>query len=402
MSILAPSAAVILIGSAAAAGLSAPAHAQGNKGEQLKQVQRTLKLNRANRAQLTKRQKALARAIAALRVRSVQLAKAIQIREADILRLEKDLLPLRSREQAESTQHKSRQAELARILAVLERLRLNPPVLLAARPGAPNDAVRGAMVLKSVASGLHKRAAVIEAKLIETRKLRSEIEVRYLRRKKQIAALENARRDIDALLAKQADLLKTTTEERKATAARIAELRSQARSLRDLVRRIDNDRRPARNGRRTAGSRTAALTQPNALKRFAKSKGLISLPAAGRIVQRFGASTGRGQSAKGIIIAARLGAQVVAPFDGQVVFAGPFRGYGLILIIKHTDGYHSLVAGLSRIGVAAKQWVLAGEPVGIVGEFQTSGPQLYLEIRYRGHPINPLPWLAADKRKVNG
>jgi septal ring factor EnvC (AmiA/AmiB activator) len=379
-----------------------PAAAQDKSGEELKKVERTLTLNRATRAQLSQKQQELAKAIAALRQRSVELARALQIREADILRLEKELEPLQARERAETVLHKARQAEFARILAVLERLRLNPPILLAARPGAPNDAVRGAIVLKSMAGKLHERAAMIEAQLTETRQLREQIETRYERLKKQVAALDKARSEISDVAAAQAELLKSTEDERRAAAERIAALSRQARTLRELVGRIDATPGGRADDDDAGDGRTAALTQPNALKQFATSKGLVSLPAAGRIVQKFGEDGSYGQSSKGIVIAARPGAQVVAPFDGQVVFAGPFRGYGLILIIKHTDGYHSLVAGLARIDAVAKQWVLAGEPVGIVGEFQAAGPRLYLEIRHRGHPINPLPWLAADKRKVNG
>jgi septal ring factor EnvC (AmiA/AmiB activator) len=118
-------------------------------------------------------------------------------------------------------------------------------------------------------------------------------------------------------------------------------------------------------------------------------------------VRKFGQANKYGLETRGLEIEARKGAQVVAPYDGQIVFAGPFRSYGQILIIRHRGGYHSLVAGLSRIYVVNKQWVLAGEPVGVMGG-RTAGPRLYLEIRHKGRPINPLPWLAADKRKVNG
>ncbi len=401
--------AAALFGGLLLAGM--PATAQDKSGERLKSVEQDIRANRAERARLTKRQRELVRTLDALRKRSVELAKAIQLREADILRVEKELAPLVAREKVEARAHHARQAELARILAVLERLRVNPPILLAARPGAPNDAVRGAIVLKSVAGRLHLRAVELEARLAETRKLRLSIEARHKTLKAHVAALDKARTEIGALTARQSEFLKSTEAEREAAAQRIAALSKQARNLRDLVGRLNVDRRNRARGGGTgrgadgndaAGDRRAALTRPSALKRFARSKGLVTLPAAGRIAQKYGEDNGHGQSTKGIVIAARTGAQVVAPFDGQVVFAGPFRGYGQILILKHSDGYHSLVAGLARIDVTTKQWVLAGEPVGIVGDFQGSGPRLYLEIRHRGHPINPLPWLAADKRKVNG
>jgi murein hydrolase activator len=81
---------------------------------------------------------------------------------------------------------------------------------------------------------------------------------------------------------------------------------------------------------------------------------------------------------------------------------GPFRGYGLILIIEHGEGYHSLLSGLGRIDGDVGQWVLAGEPVGAMGPATEGNPRLYLELRRQGHPINPQPWLAAGTGKVSG
>ena len=90
------------------------------------------------------------------------------------------------------------------------------------------------------------------------------------------------------------------------------------------------------------------------------------------------------------------GAVVVAPFDGKVVYAGPFHPYELVLIIRHTDGYHSLLAGLGRADSAVGQWVLAGEPVGAMPDAAepSSGGVIYFELRRDSRPVDPQPWLA--------
>ena len=105
---------------------------------------------------------------------------------------------------------------------------------------------------------------------------------------------------------------------------------------------------------------------------------------------------------KGITIETRADAQVVTPYDGEVVFAGRFRGYGQLLIIQHGEGYHTLLAGFSRIDSVLGQWLLAGEPVGVMGRGSNGNPALYVELRRNGDAINPLPWLAASDRKVSG
>ncbi len=92
----------------------------------------------------------------------------------------------------------------------------------------------------------------------------------------------------------------------------------------------------------------------------------------------------------------------MAPYDGLVVFAGPFRGYGRILILEHGEGYHTLLAGLTRIDTVLGQWLAAGEPVGLMEKEDRDAPVLYVELRRNGQPINPLPWLASQKDKVSG
>jgi septal ring factor EnvC (AmiA/AmiB activator) len=93
---------------------------------------------------------------------------------------------------------------------------------------------------------------------------------------------------------------------------------------------------------------------------------------------------------------------VVAPYDGEIVFAGQFRGYGELLIIAHGEGYHTLLAGMTRIYGVVGQRLLSGEPVGLMGEGSKGVPRLYVELRRNGAAINPVPWLAASERKVSG
>jgi len=89
-------------------------------------------------------------------------------------------------------------------------------------------------------------------------------------------------------------------------------------------------------------------------------------------------------------------AVVVAPADAQVIYAGGFHGYGPSLILRHGGGYHSVLAGLGRLDVAAGQWVLAGEPVGAMPDAagDGSGGKLYIELRRDGRPVDPRPRLA--------
>ncbi len=136
------------------------------------------------------------------------------------------------------------------------------------------------------------------------------------------------------------------------------------------------------------------------------------MPVAGPVVREFGQTDDYGDVSQGITVATRSAAQVVSPTDGHVVFAGPFRTYGQLLILDAGDGYHVLLAGMNKIGVDVGQFVLAGEPVGAMGELRLASaeetsvgrkqPVLYIEFRKDGRSIDPTPWWSDGGTGVGG
>ena len=121
----------------------------------------------------------------------------------------------------------------------------------------------------------------------------------------------------------------------------------------------------------------------------ARFAGGAGLPIAGQIKTAFGHDNGLGITSHGLTIVARPGATVTAPAAGTVKFAGPFRGYREILILEHSGGYLSLIAGMARINVAVGTSVGTGEPVGAMDERPDARPELYYELRRNGQPVDP-------------
>jgi septal ring factor EnvC (AmiA/AmiB activator) len=160
----------------------------------------------------------------------------------------------------------------------------------------------------------------------------------------------------------------------------------------------------------------AALHDPGRLApalAFAAAKGRLPLPVNGVRIKEFGAPDGLGGTEKGLTVAARPGAQITAPCDGWVVYAGPFRNYGQLLILNAGSGYHVLLAGMDRISVDLGQFVVTGEPVAVMGgggsqmpaalAASSGRPVLYVEFRKDGTPVDPGPWWATiDGEKVRG
>lgn len=173
-----------------------------------------------------------------------------------------------------------------------------------------------------------------------------------------------------------------------------------ARTAKEALAKADTAAREATAAAAKAGP-PPRQASPTWARPFSQAQGEMPFPARGKVLVKFGQATDLGAPSRGITIATRANAQVVAPYDGQVVFSGPFRGYGLLLIIEHGEGYHTLLAGMARIDGIVGQHLLSGEPVGVMGQSE-SKPLLYVELRRNGQPVNPLPWLTARKTKVTG
>jgi septal ring factor EnvC (AmiA/AmiB activator) len=184
----------------------------------------------------------------------------------------------------------------------------------------------------------------------------------------------------------------------------------------DLITKLEQDpTRTRRAGSDKDRSDVASLGDPGRLApamAFVAAKGKLPLPVNGARIKEFGAPDGLGGVQKGVSVAARPGAQVTSPCDGWVVYAGPFRNYGQLLILNAGSGYHVLLAGMDRISVDLGQFVVTGEPVAVMGGGSEeaaaladgAGQQvLYVEFRKEGTPVDPGPWWATkDGEKVRG
>ncbi len=430
-----------------------PAAAQQNE---LKDIERALREDR-NQAEELKRQAAdLAREIQALQVESISAARKAQNHETRLSALETQLTNLERQESEKAGALATRHSQLGLTLAALQRIALQPSDALLLSPAPPIDTVRSGMLLRAAIPAIEARATALRAELDELTELRTEITARRSQLAETTAALTTDRERLAALIDRKGQIRAATTADQAAARKRAARLAARAKDLRELMEKVEREaaQREAQEAKERAAQEKAAkaaleararaeaakraeaekaretaptappaaptqqaeapkaqapapgaqvaLAQPPNIRPFPSSGQSLIVPARGKMKTRFGQTQSDGRAARGIVIAARKGAQVVAPFDGKVVYAGEFRSYGQILIIEHGGRYHTLLAGLGRIDAVVGQWLLAGEPVGILDGARGSGPELYLELRHAGQPINPLPWLATTGDKVRG
>lgn len=360
--------------------------------KQLQDVQQQLQESRERQRELEREAQQLQRREQELQRRLVLAARKLQTQEDAVSRSEDQLQRLIEDEAAASAALAARREELAGTLASLARLTRQPPEAMILAPGSALDMVRASQLLADLVPEIEQRAARLRAELDRLAGLRRGIAAEQEKLGAAIARLDTERRELELLQAETSAQAAQTREERQAEKERATRLAEQAKDLRALVDRL------LEQERREAERRQSRQPPDN----YAALEGTAALPARGRIVTRYGENDANGVPSRGLRIETRPGGQVVAPADGKVMFAGPFRGYGQLLIIAHGGGYHSLLAGFGRIDRAVGQFVLAGEPVGLMAPDASAKPALYLELRRKGEPVNPLPWLAAGDRKVGG
>ena len=361
-----------------------------------------------------------------LNAQLIDFAAQVRSIEASIEDAEARLRPLGAREQQIRGSLDSRRSEVVEVLAALQRAgRRTPPALLV-RPEDALQSLRTAILLGSVVPELRGRAEKLADDLTELVTLRKNIASERDRLAVDRDKLKEEQTRLSALVDERQRQQSTVEKDMEAEGARALVLARQVESLQGLIGKMEQDLKSAAKAAAAAtleGAPIAPNGKPNfgGLKdagrrspaiAFASAKGLLAFPVNGVRIREFGSSDGAGGAEKGISLATRPGAQVTTPCDGWVVYAGPFRSYGQLLILNAGGGYHVLIAGMERISVNIGQFVLTGEPVATMGTTSqvasilatnASQPVLYIEFRKDGTPIDPGPWWAAKQgEKVRG
>jgi septal ring factor EnvC (AmiA/AmiB activator) len=411
--------------------------------QKLNQTEQQLQSNRAKEQGLTQDLAALAAERAKLNSELIEAGKGVQASEAKLSETEAKLAELTDQVTIIKNSITERKETIVKMLSAMQRIGRTPPPALVTRRDDALAVVRSAMLLADVFPELKYQADNLSREL------------------EGMVTLENGIRDQrdaekgerDRLASEQARVDRLLEEKRRAMAQGEAELAQikqavsdQAQTVTDLSELMDRldaqiakvevaqyDAEIAAEKALRAREQQQALAtpanenvveikpestkvafaSPDRLKPampFDAAKGSLRLPAQGRRVKRFGDADATGGTVKGISLQTRAEARITAPADGWVVYAGEFRSYGQLLIINAGGGYHVLLAGMSRIDVSLGQFVLAGEPIAVMGNSaapsqgvdDSSRPVLYVEFRKDGRPIDPDPWWAEASEKVQG
>jgi len=411
--------------------------------QRLDETEQELKSSKVKAEGLTKDLAALAEERARLKTELIEAGKRVQASEATLSETESELAELTAQVNAMQTSIDERKTAIVTMLSAMQRIGRTPPPAIVTRRDDALKVVRGAMLLAEVYPELKYQADSLTDSLQDLSAIEERVRAERDAQRSEADQLAAERERLDQLIAEKKSRETNNQEELASLTQSAQTLASEVESLSDLVlvldkkiakaevaqydaelaaekalqERLKQEVLPTPENERVVElkpeSTKVAFANPDRLKpamSFDDAKGSLRLPAQGRRTQGFGDTDAEGAALQGVSLRTRAEARVTSPADGWVVYSGPFRSYGQLLIINAGGGYHILLAGMSRIDVSLGQFVLAGEPIAVMGNAiapgnrgdQNSRPVLYVEFRKDGQPIDPGPWWAEASGKVQG
>jgi septal ring factor EnvC (AmiA/AmiB activator) len=419
----------LVVGALAQDGPEPGADPKAQREQELRHAEQSLQESEASKLRLQKDIDHLRGDRAKLNAALIETSQKVREADEKIAEAETRLDAAQSSERALRRSLAARREVLVEVLAALQRIGRRPPPAIVIRPEDMLAAIRTSILMGTMLPELKSEAEMLAGDLAAMVRLSVTVadERDNLTREREAANADRQRLE-RLVFVRQADLAdaeKSLDNERGKTAS----LARQAATLKELIARMERDSAAAKKGADEAAmspkqaqspAQVAALAgsafrDPARLSpkiAFADARGMLNLPVSGVVSSGFGAPDGYGSDEKGITLSTAPGALVTAPVDGWISFSGPFRSYRNVLIINVGGGYHMLLIGMDRISVEVGQFVLAGEPLGMmtsaganVGQSGRSSikPALYVELRKDGVPIDPGPWWAkSDSEKARG
>ena len=395
--------------------LLAPGPARGQEEQQLKTLEQQIAGGKANEARIAAEIAAAVKAQDEVAAKLAAIAQQVQAQEAVVAQSEAELGKLKEARVTILAALGEKQDVLSELLAGLQRLEQNPPPALVVQPGDILAALRGAMLLGTIVPELQGEAEALTEKLDQLKQIEATITLRKTEVARDMARLEGERKDLGTLVAQKRSLISQSTADLENERKRMAELALKAKSLKQLLTKLSDARQKqeaqAAEDQRRREQQEALLRQPKLA--FADARGKLAFPAQGQIVRRFGEPDGVGGTTQGVMIATRANAQVTAPADGKVEFAGSFRSYGQMVILNPGGGYRVLLSGMDKLTASVGEFLRAGEPVGEMGSgpasvtlfgevVQDGRPVLYIEFRDGTEAIDSGPWWIGGLKEARG
>ncbi|MBN2780166.1 MAG: peptidoglycan DD-metalloendopeptidase family protein [Alphaproteobacteria bacterium] len=347
--------------------MASPIYAQSKTAQKLETIKKKLQSEKAKQKKLDKERQAIKSEIKKFQSETITLAKDLQEKESNLNSLSRQLNTLKEQQKQLSKDINTERKDIIALLEILQRIALEPPSLILMQKQTYGMEVMNTALLVEgtveIAQGKIARFTKKKADL-------DDIKNRTEQKTKEVASvthkLKSEKTELDSILSKKKQAEDKIASEASKTRERIKKLAKESNNLADLLKKLMAEKKKVAGDAPTTKSKTPA-------------------PVRGIKVTRFGQKNKGGITAKGLTLKAASKASVISPYNGRVLFSGPFKKYDNLMIIEHPKGYHSVIAGITTPFVTEGKSILAGEPIGRLD----SNGKVYLELRYKNKPIDP-------------
>lgn len=326
--------------------------------------------------------------------RVAALTQTVQAYEAGLSALREGLRQARVREAAIRGVFDAENERLARLLGVLQSIEAAPEPHLLLHPEGPTGTVRTGLMLSEVTPALNREATRLRAALQEVAMLRALQEAAVTTLEEGLRGAQEARTELSQAISNRTDLPKRYIADEEAMANLVATADTLASFASGLMSA-------------TVEQTSANIAQPD----FTEAQGTLDLPVLGRVLRRMNEADAAGVKRPGWVIATRPLTLVTLPWPATIRYLGPLLDYGQVAIVEPGEGWLLVLAGLGQLYGEIGDVLPKDTPIGLMGGNQPGDPQaflisetngtgaeasqtLYMELRYKGEPVDPDDWFA--------
>ena len=326
-----------------------------SSAQQLKSLASELKQGQPQLSSAKEKSDTLAAQAAALRQKLIATAARIESLERRKVETDAQIVRLAAEDARLSAGFANDRVAVTRLVGILERLQHDMPPALAMRPDDALGAVRGSMLVGASLPPIYAQAARLSRRIEALKRTRAALEQQQAQAADTAARLNIARGELDELLAQKQREAAAAAETYGSLKLELERVARQAADFQALLARV-------RALRGKAGQAEDSAPNQSVVTVTAENTGSLGGLGRNSLLEPVVGTPESGNS--GLSYATRPGAQVIAPADGKVLYAGPYHKNGQVLILEITTGYDVVLAGLGRVTVKPNDQLLAGEPVG--------------------------------------
>lgn len=378
--------------------------------EELKKIQDTLENEKKQLSTLDEKSQNIEKELSSFRQRLIMLNEKIRSNERDLLSLKTERAKLEEHKQKLVDSFSNNEEDQKQLIMALEKIAMHPPILQLLSPSNNKSKIETTIILNTLLPQLREKSAHLQEQIQELSHIENQLGMEHHLENKTKETIRKQYAELSKMLEQRAHLFEETNTETIAHKQKVQELSSKANSLQELITSLEESKKQIIP---KAKQKNINTTKPQKLipqkqetvqnqktpRNQAAFNLNLTLPVQGKIITQFGEKLDEGLPLQGIRLETNKGAPVIAPYKGEVLFVGPFRNYGNILIIKHDDELHSLIAGLEKINTIVGHKVITGEPLGTISNDNGIKPIVYYELRDHGTPINPIKGLQKIKNQ---